>query len=220
MAGTILFPCSRAGSRTRNIRYDSGPDGPEDILMGSMPERIIQAGVSHPADIREQELIGRVQAGEKERFYELIKPYERRVYTAAYAVLRNEAEAEDAAQEALLKALTHIGQFRAEARFSAELSDVGEGLEQGFLRGVLRFRLVAQHRIRRGVHPPLVGLDQLVETFFLSRLDAPDQFLLANVGGMRNPRLDDSLWHTAHQDVLWSVRPAIVPDIPGPTSSP
>ncbi len=92
--------------------------------MGSMPERIIQAGVSHPADIREQELIGRVQAGEKERFYELIKPYERRVYTAAYAVLRNEAEAEDAAQEALLKALTHIGQFRAEARFSTWLIQI------------------------------------------------------------------------------------------------
>jgi RNA polymerase sigma-70 factor (ECF subfamily) len=89
-----------------------------------MPERIIQAGVSHPADIREQELIGRVQAGEKERFYELIKPYERRVYTAAYAVLRNEAEAEDAAQEALLKALTHIGQFRAEARFSTWLIQI------------------------------------------------------------------------------------------------
>src|SRR5579885_1944535 len=109
MAGTILFPCSRAGSRTRNIRYDSGPDGPEDILMGSMPERIIQAGVLLPADIREQELIGRVQAGENERVYELIKPCAQRVHRAAYAVLRNEAEAEDGAQEAVLQALTHIG---------------------------------------------------------------------------------------------------------------
>jgi RNA polymerase sigma-70 factor, ECF subfamily len=92
--------------------------------MGSMPERIIQVRTPQPGDSREQELIRRVQAGEKERFYELIKPYERRVYSAAFSVLRNEAEAEDAAQEALLKALTHIGQFRAEARFSTWLIQI------------------------------------------------------------------------------------------------
>lgn len=92
--------------------------------MGSMPERIIQVRTPQPGDPREQELIRRVQAGEKERFYELIKPYERRVYSAAYSVLRNEAEAEDATQEALLKALSHIGQFRAEARFSTWLIQI------------------------------------------------------------------------------------------------
>lgn len=92
--------------------------------MGSMPESTIQVRVPQPVDGREQELIRRVQAGEKERFYELIKPYERRVYAAAFSVLRNEAEAEDAAQEALLKALTHIKQFRAEARFSTWLTQI------------------------------------------------------------------------------------------------
>jgi RNA polymerase sigma-70 factor (ECF subfamily) len=65
-----------------------------------------------------------VQAGEKELFYQLVKPYERRIYAAAFAVLRNEAEAEDAAQEAMLKALTHIRQFRAEARFSTWLTQI------------------------------------------------------------------------------------------------
>ncbi len=65
-----------------------------------------------------------MQTGEKEHFYELIKPYERRVYTAAFAVLRNEAEAEEVAQEAILKALTHIRQFRAEARFSTWLIQI------------------------------------------------------------------------------------------------
>jgi RNA polymerase sigma-70 factor (ECF subfamily) len=75
-------------------------------------------------EIREQELLRRVQAGHKEDFYELIKPYERRVYTAAFAVLRNEAEAEDAAQEAILKAFTHLQQFRAEARFSTWLIQI------------------------------------------------------------------------------------------------
>jgi RNA polymerase sigma-70 factor (ECF subfamily) len=73
---------------------------------------------------REQELIGRVQRGENELFYELVKPYERRVYAAALAILRNDADAEDVAQEAMLKALRGIGQFRAEARFSTWLIQI------------------------------------------------------------------------------------------------
>jgi RNA polymerase sigma-70 factor (ECF subfamily) len=90
-----------------------------------MPERMsIKAKVPSAMEVREQELLRRVQAGEKEHFYELIKPYERRVYTAAFAVLRNEAEAEDAAQEAIIKAFTHIHQFRAEARFSTWLIQI------------------------------------------------------------------------------------------------
>jgi RNA polymerase sigma-70 factor (ECF subfamily) len=93
--------------------------------MGSMPERLnIKVKPADPMEVREQDLIRRVQAGEKELFYQLVKPYERRIYAAAFAVLRNEAEAEDAAQEAMLKALTHVRQFRAEARFSTWLTQI------------------------------------------------------------------------------------------------
>jgi len=73
---------------------------------------------------REQELIRRVQNGEQERFYELVRPYERRVYSAAFSILRNQADAEDAAQEAILKAFANLGQFRAEARFSTWLIQI------------------------------------------------------------------------------------------------
>ena len=93
--------------------------------MGSMPERLnIKVKPADPMEVREQDLIRRVQAGEKELFYQLVKPYERRIYAAAFAVLRNETEAEDAAQEAMLKALTYIRQFRAEARFSTWLTQI------------------------------------------------------------------------------------------------
>ncbi len=77
------------------------------------------------ADIaREQELIARVQAGERELFYQLVRPYERRVYAAALAILRNESDAEDVAQEAVLKAFANIRQFRAEAKFSTWLIQI------------------------------------------------------------------------------------------------
>lgn len=74
--------------------------------------------------LSEEALVRRVQNGERELFYELIQPYERRVYSAAYAILRNESEAEDAAQEAALKAFKHIKQFRAEAKFSTWLLQI------------------------------------------------------------------------------------------------
>jgi RNA polymerase sigma-70 factor (ECF subfamily) len=72
----------------------------------------------------EAALIRRVRDGEHDLFYDLIRPYERRVYSATLAVLRNPADAEDAAQEAMLKAFRHIRQFRAEARFSTWLIQI------------------------------------------------------------------------------------------------
>ena len=65
-----------------------------------------------------------MQRGQNELFYELVKPYERRVYAAALAILRNETDAEDVAQEAMLKAFANIRQFRAEARFSTWLIQI------------------------------------------------------------------------------------------------
>jgi len=73
---------------------------------------------------REHDLILQVQRGERELFYELVRPYERRVYAAALAILRNEQDAEDAVQEAMLKAFAKIRQFRAEARFSTWLIQI------------------------------------------------------------------------------------------------
>src|SRR5437870_12972369 len=72
----------------------------------------------------EEALIRRIRDGEHNLFYELIRPYERRVYSAAFAILRNQADAEDVAQEAALKAFKNIRQFRAESRFSTWLIQI------------------------------------------------------------------------------------------------
>jgi RNA polymerase sigma-70 factor, ECF subfamily len=76
------------------------------------------------ADTQEQSLVRRVQNGEQDKFYELVKPYERRVYTAAFAILRNAADAEEVAQEAILKAFANLKQFRAESKFSTWLIQI------------------------------------------------------------------------------------------------
>ena len=75
--------------------------------------------LTDPAEqFNEETLIRRIREGEHDLFYELIRPYERRVYSAALA------DAEDVAQEAVLKALKHIRQFRAESRFSTWLIQI------------------------------------------------------------------------------------------------
>jgi len=73
---------------------------------------------------REASLIARVCAGENDLFHALIRPYERRVYLAVAALLGNEAEAEDAAQEAMIKAFRHLNSFRNEAKFSTWLLSI------------------------------------------------------------------------------------------------
>ena len=75
-------------------------------------------------DERAQSLIARIRNGESFLFAELVKPYERRVYVTALAMLRNEADAQDVAQEAILKAFTHLQQFRGESRFSTWLIQI------------------------------------------------------------------------------------------------
>ena len=75
-----------------------------------------------PKSINEAELIARIAAGEKELFHELIRPYERMVYLTVFSMLKNEANAEDAAQEALINAYRHLDSFRAEAKFSTWLT--------------------------------------------------------------------------------------------------
>ena len=69
----------------------------------------------------ENAMIAKVLAGETETFHDLIRPYERSVYLMALQLLHNEAEAEDAAQEAFIKAYRNLGRFRSESRFSTWL---------------------------------------------------------------------------------------------------
>jgi RNA polymerase sigma-70 factor (ECF subfamily) len=70
---------------------------------------------------RERELIAEVLTGNPHRFYDLIAPVERNVYFTAYEILRVPADAEEVAQEAILKAFRNLKQFRGEAKFSTWL---------------------------------------------------------------------------------------------------
>ena len=70
------------------------------------------------------ELVRRACEGDKEAFYSLVRPCERAVYFAAMSILNNPADAEEVAQEAVLKALSNLTRFRGEAKFSTWLIQI------------------------------------------------------------------------------------------------
>lgn len=70
----------------------------------------------------ELSLTRRIAGGDRAAFEVLMRRYNRRLYRLARALLRDDAEAKDALQEAYLCAYRSIGQFRGEAALSTWLS--------------------------------------------------------------------------------------------------
>lgn len=87
-----------------------------------------------------QQLIGRILVGEKSLFHELIRPLERSIYFLLFSVLKNEAEAEDAAQESAIKIFLNLHLYRGEAQFNTWALTIArnEGLSRLRKRSSLR----------------------------------------------------------------------------------
>jgi RNA polymerase sigma-70 factor, ECF subfamily len=82
----------------------------------------------------EAECIRRILAGEKQLFHELIRPCERGMYFLLFSLLRNEADAEDAAQEAVLKIYRNLHLFRGESQFRTWALSIARNEGLGRLR--------------------------------------------------------------------------------------
>ena len=72
----------------------------------------------------ESQIIASILGGNTHQFHDLIRPHERSVYIMALSLLQNEADAEDAAQEAFLKAFRNLAKFRGEAKFGTWLVSI------------------------------------------------------------------------------------------------
>jgi hypothetical protein len=73
---------------------------------------------------RESELIARTIQGDTESFYDLVRPYERSVFLTALSLVKQPADAEDVAQDAILKAFKNLSRFRQESKFSTWLTQI------------------------------------------------------------------------------------------------
>ncbi|HEY1226095.1 MAG TPA: sigma-70 family RNA polymerase sigma factor, partial [Ramlibacter sp.] len=77
-----------------------------------------------PGTASDAELALRVGAGDPLAFTLLMRRHNRLLFRAARSILRDDAEAEDALQDAYLLAYRAIGQYRGEARISTWLTRI------------------------------------------------------------------------------------------------
>jgi len=74
-----------------------------------------RAEMDRPADIADLDIVRRCLAGERDAFAELVRRHQRAVFGVAARMLDNRDEAEDAAQEAFVRAYSALATFRGES---------------------------------------------------------------------------------------------------------
>jgi RNA polymerase sigma-70 factor (ECF subfamily) len=85
-------------------------------------------------------VIARVLAGARESFEVLMRRYNQRLFRAAMAVLRDEAEAEDVVQDAWVRAYTHLDQFDGRSSFATWVTRIA--IHEAFARRKRRARQI------------------------------------------------------------------------------
>jgi RNA polymerase sigma-70 factor (ECF subfamily) len=86
-------------------------------------------------------VVARVLAGARESFEVLMRRHNQRVFRAARAVLRDDAEAEDVAQDAWVRAYAHLQQFSGRASFATWLTRIT--IHEALARRRRRARIVS-----------------------------------------------------------------------------
>jgi RNA polymerase sigma-70 factor (ECF subfamily) len=71
--------------------------------------------------VSESELVRRAQQGDLQAFESLATGLERRIYSLAFRMLRNQEDAEDVTQQTFLSALENLQNFRSDSSFSTWL---------------------------------------------------------------------------------------------------
>ena len=80
------------------------------------------AGASNPLIHAEESiLVDQARDGDAEAFEQLVQPQMSKAYRVALRITGNREDAEDAIQQAMLKAYAHIDQFHSKSRFSTWL---------------------------------------------------------------------------------------------------
>ena len=74
--------------------------------------------------LTDEELVARVRAGAARLFEVIMRRHNQRIYRAARAILRDDAEAEDVMQDAYVRAYAHLHEFEGRARFSTWLTRI------------------------------------------------------------------------------------------------
>lgn len=110
----------------------------------------------------------------REKFAELVTRHQRRAVRIGFHYLRDAADADEAAQDAFVKAYTHLGSFREELPFEIWFTRI-------LINGCLD-RLKSRRRRERWMAPPLVdamGTERDPAEYLPSRGPSPEDRVLS-----------------------------------------
>lgn len=129
-----------------------------------MEKTTLAASAAVP-ELSDEQVVARVLAGETSLFEIIVRRYNQRLYCATRAILRNDAQAEEAVQDAFLRAYQRLAQFSGQAAFAGWLLRIA--VNEGLMR----------LRSRRRFESPDAGSDDDGDPMdnFASSLPSPDQ---------------------------------------------
>jgi RNA polymerase sigma-70 factor, ECF subfamily len=81
----------------------------DPVQAHTLPSQVVKAD--------EPILVARAKAGDLSAFETLVSRYERKIFRLTQNITQNREDAEDAMQEAFLKAFEHLGEFEGNSRF-------------------------------------------------------------------------------------------------------
>jgi RNA polymerase sigma-70 factor (ECF subfamily) len=91
-------------------------------------------------ELSEATQIRLVLDGNDEAFCDLVKPHRRDLYLKALSIVRNEADAEEVAQNAVRKAFSKLSQFRFDSQFRTWLTSIAINEARMWLRSNRKYR--------------------------------------------------------------------------------
>ena len=86
------------------------------------------------ANLPDADVVALAQRGREEAFRELVRRYERPVFTLVYRMVRDRETAEDLAQDTFIKVLNHIDKYRPEFKLSSWLFKIANNVAIDHLR--------------------------------------------------------------------------------------
>jgi len=128
----------------------------------------------------ESELVERAKRGDVSAYELIVERYQEPVFRAAYLVTRSAADAQEAAQDAFVKAYAALGRFRSGEPLRPWLMQIAVNESRNRLRAAGRREALA---LRAAAERPSEGADPSPETALLAA--ERRRALLAAVDGLR-----------------------------------
>jgi RNA polymerase sigma-70 factor (ECF subfamily) len=135
-------------------------------------------------DVKAFQAAGQADAA-RDRFAELVGRHQRRAARIAFHYLRDAADADEAVQDAFIKAYLHLGTFREELPFEVWFTRI-------LINGCLD-RLKARRRRERWIAPPVTdptGMERDPAEYLPARGPSPEELVLS---GERRRQLSAAL---------------------------